>query len=227
MVNKKEIDKIMEEHIEDELVLNIAKRINADLFMRFELPEKRNLLHWTDKNWIAGAITYMAFIKVKRPKSLDEIGFLFNINRTKIGRTYRKIKNELGVHYCQKEETGMMSTTCTFIVQPIDYMGEFSGELNEKEKKILKTILQHIEESKDFGSQNPKSIFAAAYYIAKKTDDDQATQRNISYKFMISEAGLRVLFHKIMAMELKEHKNKIEMVDHHRKKEETWEGIKK
>lgn len=142
---------------------------------------------------VAAAVLYAACRRCGVPRTLDEIADAAKVGRKEIGRTYRFVSRELGLH--------LLPTS------PNDYVRRFCSVLHmssDAQKKAFE-IIKLAEESDLVSGRGPTGVAAAAVYIAAMLCSENRTQREVAdvsgvtevtirnrYKEMVEVLGIRI-----------------------------------
>lgn len=128
----------------------------------------QNLVHGRSLEGVVTACLYIACRKQERPRSLDELEQVADVDRTEIARTYRNLVSELGIQ-----------------MQPADasqFVGRFCSKLRtgEELKRRAMTILAASKQQGLHSGRSPGALAGGAIYIAGMLCDDHMTQEEIS-----------------------------------------------
>jgi transcription initiation factor TFIIB len=159
--------------------LNLPRATREQTAVVYRKAVEKGLIRGRSIEGVTAAAIYSACRMHNIPRTLDEISDATRINRKEIGRTYRYVARELGIHL--KPST------------PIEYVPRFgselglSGETQSKAIEILKLAM-----AKDLTSgRAPTGVAAASIYIATVLIGERRTQREIADAAGVTEVTIR------------------------------------
>jgi transcription initiation factor TFIIB len=128
---------------------------------------------------VATGALYAACRKEEIPRSLEEVSQVSRIERTKIGRTYRRIAWEL--------DLGMKP------VDPHQYVPRFCSalDLSEEAHSRANEILEISMAEGLLSGKSPTGYAAAAIYAASLLCNEKKTQREVANVAQVSEVTIR------------------------------------
>lgn len=137
------------------------------------------------------AIIYISFIKIKQPKTFENIcdllnvdDSLFNVNRFEIAKGYNKIRRILDIKHCKSEKMSMLGTSCLMQRTPIDFINNLDNLLIENKEKVKKDTLDILKKSEKMCSgRNPSFICAGAVFISCILNNEKNMGRKICELF--------------------------------------------
>ena len=119
-------------------------------------------------------------------RTLDEIGRHSRIGRKEIGRTYRKVKQDLGLKIRPAQPSGFVSSFCSKLEVPV---------LIETEAF---TLLEDPRIRKVAAGRHPTGIAAAVVYLAcMKYPENYRTQRDVAQAAGVTEVTIRNRYNEI------------------------------
>jgi len=119
-------------------------------------------------------------------RTLDEIGRHSRIGRKEIGRTYRKVKQDLGLKIRPAQPVGFVSSFCNKLEVPT---------LIESEAF---TLLEDPRIRKVAAGRSPTGIAAAVVYLAcMKYPENYRTQRDVAQAAGVTEVTIRNRYNEI------------------------------
>ena len=128
---------------------------------------------------MAAACLYAALRTSGVPRSLEEVAQVSKVSRREIGRVYKVVAQELGLTLAP--------------VSPESYIPRFSSRLRLKPETealalqfVKEAVLREVVSGKD-----PKSVAAAALYIAGILKGEARTQRDVSEATGVTEVTIR------------------------------------
>jgi len=160
-----------------------------------------------NKNYILSAtIIYIAYRKLKIPKTIYEISEKTDIEYNKITRTYKSIKNILGMKVCS--DSSIMGKGCIYQPKAKDFVKKGVDSLKlpkEIEIEIYK-LIELTEKSEAFQGKSPNNICGGCVYTACKLNYPfPIPQRIIADVYGVAESTIRDVFIRIkMEMKIKE-----------------------
>lgn len=159
--------------------LKLTEITNKEAFTIFKLAVDRNLNIGRDNNTLLYASVYAACIMQNIPKTPLEVVAYSGISRAKMLRSYRLLKEKLGLKICK--------------VDPIDFVHRFASRLHLKQPTITLAIeiISKIKDSPYCLGKHPKTIVASALYLASKIKNDYRTQRDIANATGVIEVTIR------------------------------------
>ncbi len=140
---------------------------------------EKNLIRGRSIKSVVIASLYAAARKMNLPRTLDEFAEDTEFKRTDIGRTYRFLSRELGLH--------LKPTKPQLFIQR--YCNELS--LSGKIRKMAEDILEEAEEKELISGKGPSGLAAAAIYIASVKGRERRTQREIAEVADVTEVTVR------------------------------------
>lgn len=153
-------------------VLEIAGRY-------YRQATEKNLIRGRSIDAVAAASLYAALRQSGVPRSLEEIAEVARVGRREVGRVYKVLAQELGIALAP--------------VSPESYIPRFSSRLRINPltealalKFVKEAVLQEVVSGKD-----PKSVAAAALYIACILKGEPRTQRDVSEATGVTEVTIR------------------------------------
>jgi|Deesub1362B_J571_1020462.scaffolds.fasta_scaffold00101_28 transcription initiation factor TFIIB len=128
---------------------------------------------------LTSAIVYAVCRKRGLPRGLKEVVKVSKANKKEICRAYKHISKELGIQ--------------TFVPSPIDFLPKLRAALDLPPEivKRAEEILRMGEEIGITGGRDPRSLAAAAVYIASQELMNPRTQKQIAKAAEVTEVTIR------------------------------------
>jgi transcription initiation factor TFIIIB Brf1 subunit/transcription initiation factor TFIIB len=173
---ERDLNRLIDEKIADELIRVIAKRISKELSEIVYADKIFNFTRTSEKT-IAASIEYLASIKANSPITLNELTEKYfsepldyetyednRKEKTKIGRQIKQIKRLLGMKYCEKPT--IMGTSCIKLKTSKDYILDICDALkyNDQLKKKALKMARYIDKLVEFTGKNPRALAGAIVY---------------------------------------------------------------
>jgi len=138
---------------------------------------------------LSSAALYIACRENQVPRTLEEVAGASHEEKVKIGRDYRFISRELGIH--------------TPPVDPARYVSRFGSELEISGETRAKAIelVRRAQEKRFSSGKSPSSLAAAALYVAALEEGERRSQREVAEATGATEVTVRNRY-KEMAAEL-------------------------
>jgi len=159
--------------------LSLPKNVKETAAVVYRHAVEKRLIRGRSIEGVTAAALYAACRQCQVPRTLDEIADAARLNRKEVGRTYRFIARELGIH--------LKPTT------PIDYIPRFASELGlsgETQSKAIEILRRAMSEELTSG-RGPTGVSAAALYIASVLQDERRTQREVANIAGVTEVTIR------------------------------------
>ncbi len=119
-------------------------------------------------------------------RTLDEIGRHSRIGRKEIGRTYRKVKQDLGLKIRPAQPTGFVSSFCSKLQVPVTIESEAFSLLEDPRIRRVAA------------GRSPTGIAAAVVYLAcMKYPENYRTQRDVAQAAGVTEVTIRNRYNEI------------------------------
>ncbi len=145
----------------------------------YRTATEKNLIRGRSIDSVAAACLYAALRSHGVPRSLEEIASVSKVDRREIGRVYKVIAHELGIALAP--------------VSPEAYVPRFSSRLRlkpETEGRAMEFVRQALLAERVSG-KDPKSVAAAAIYVASILAGEPRTQRDVSEATGVTEVTIR------------------------------------
>lgn len=159
--------------------LEIPKSVQEVAGRYYRAAAEKNLIRGRSIDAVAAASLYAALRTSGIPRSLEEIADVSKVDRREIGRVYKVVSHELGLTLAP--------------VTPDSYVPRFSSRLRlgpATEAAALafvkEAVLREVVSGKD-----PKSVAAAAIYVACILKGEPRTQRDVSEATGVTEVTIR------------------------------------
>ncbi len=159
--------------------LSLPKNVRETASVVYRHAVEKGLIRGRSIEGVTAAALYAACRQCQVPRTLDEIADAARLNRKEVGRTYRFIARELGIH--------LKPTT------PIDYIPRFASELGlsgETQSKAIEILRKAMSEELTSG-RGPTGVSAAALYIASVLQGERRTQREVADIAGVTEVTIR------------------------------------
>jgi len=159
--------------------LGLPKNVKESAAVIYRKAVELNLIKGRSIEEVAAAAIYAACRQCKIPITLDEISEVSRIKKKNLGRNYRFLAKELHMLFPP--------------ANPIDYVPKFASELGLSSKvqnMAINIIKQASVKGITFG-KGPKSIAAAAIYIAGILMEERRTQKQIAEVAHVTEVTIR------------------------------------
>ena len=188
---KNQINKALNYVTDKEALVIICNKLLYEL--------KYKSIHGQKALYIAPTIIYIAYNKLKKPKTVYQIINLFEnqeqyngIGKKELFKELRKIKKLIGIQFC--EQVSMMGTQCMYLVKPEQYIDTFcknlrvSNRVNETARKLLK---KYVSIPSKLSGKNAKGLAASSIYIALLIEGEHRTQRTLAEIAEVTEVTIR------------------------------------
>ena len=157
----------------------------------YRKASRKGLIRGRSTESVSSAALYIACRENQVPRTLEEVAEASHEEKVKIGRDYRDISRELGIH--------------TPPVDPARYVSRFGSELGISGETRAKAIelVRRAQEKRFSSGKSPGALAAAALYIAALEEGERRPQREVAevagatevtvrnrYKEMAAELGL-------------------------------------
>ncbi|MHA1973978.1 MAG: hypothetical protein ACTSW1_13350 [Candidatus Hodarchaeales archaeon] len=135
---------------------------------------------------IASAAIYISCKKEHYLINIDKIAKLLDANKKELNNSYKFIIKSLNLKIPA--------------IPPIQYLQSFDNEIkiSKENKKIIKKILETVNELKLTSGKNPKGIMAAITYISSRLTEENFTQRELSEISRVTQTTIRNRYTEIM-----------------------------
>lgn len=160
-------------------VLEVPRSVQEVAGRYYRQATERNLIRGRSIDAVAAASLYAALRTSGVPRSLEEIAEVARVGRREIGRVYKVVAQELGLTLAP--------------VSPESYIPRFASRLRlkpETEALALRFVKQAVQREVVSG-KDPKSVAAAALYIACILQGEPRTQRDVSEATGVTEVTIR------------------------------------
>jgi transcription initiation factor TFIIIB Brf1 subunit/transcription initiation factor TFIIB len=180
--SKTQMKEFVKEKVTEDKVCYIACNLIDELWTKQDG-------NFSSNDSIASAIIYIAYRKAQIPKNMEEIMKLCSIEKKKLFRRYKLIKNLLGMEYC--ETASQISPNCILEQKPEMFIERFGKEA-ELPDRVIKYALElcRIYQA-SFSSRNPSAMAGTYLYVAADAHKFYITQLKICRVINISEVTLR------------------------------------
>ena len=128
---------------------------------------------------VVAAVIYAVCRMQGIPRTLDEIARVSGIEKKEIGRAYRFIRRELGVHVPLTDPGSYVPKFCAALT--------LSGKVQERAIQLLKKALRKGLIS----GRGPTGVAAAAVYIASAMMGERRTQKEVADVAGVTEVTIR------------------------------------
>jgi transcription initiation factor TFIIB len=160
-------------------VLDVPRAVQEMAGKFYRTAAEKNLIRGRSIDSVAAACLYAALRQSGIPRSLEEIAGASKVDRREIGRVYKVVAHELGLTLAP--------------VTPQSYIPRFASRLRlkpETEALALNFVKEAVLQEKVSG-KDPKSVAAAALYIACILKGDPRTQKDVSEATGVTEVTIR------------------------------------
>ena len=160
-------------------VLDVPRSVQEMAGKFYRTAAEKNLIRGRSIDSVAAACLYAALRQSNIPRSLEEIAGVSKVDRREIGRVYKVVAHELGLTLAP--------------VTPQSYIPRFASRLRikpETEALSLGFVKQAVLAEKVSG-KDPKSVAAAALYIACILKGEPRTQKDVSEATGVTEVTIR------------------------------------
>ena len=159
--------------------LRLQKPVELDAYIIYKTAVEKEINVGRNSRVLLYSCVYASCIMHNVPKTSLEITAFTEIDKNKMLKLFRLLKNKLNLHLEP--------------IDPIDLVGRFGSRLELKQTTISMAvqIITQLKETTVIAGKNPKSIVASALYIASKMNDDYRTQRDFANASGIIEVTLR------------------------------------
>jgi transcription initiation factor TFIIB len=159
--------------------LDVPKSVQEVAGRFYRGAAEKNLIRGRSIDSVAAASLYAALRTNNIPRSLEEIAAVSKVDRREIGRVYKVVAHELGLSLAP--------------VTPESYIPRFSSRLRLAPTTealalnfVKEAVLREVVSGRD-----PKSVAAAALYIACILKGEPRTQRDVSEATGVTEVTIR------------------------------------
>lgn len=159
--------------------LDVPKSVQEVAGRYYRGAAEKNLIRGRSIDSVAAASLYAALRTSGVPRSLEEIAEVSKVDRREIGRVYKVVAHALGLSLAP--------------VTPESYIPRFASRLRIKpptEALALNFVKQAIL-AEVLSGKDPKSVAAAALYIACILRGEPRTQRDVSEATGVTEVTIR------------------------------------
>jgi transcription initiation factor TFIIIB Brf1 subunit/transcription initiation factor TFIIB len=186
---KKEIIKEMldkwkkeSEREDKEIIFVMAEKFLNDV-------EEKEFIRCNSQLFFAG-LMYLTYKKMNIAFSGQDVEEEFDIRQTDIFRTYKKIRDNLGIKLCKSPV--QMGTKCIRNLTPYEYIKNKENQFDEKTIEIALDLSKNYD--KDLKARSPVSIASACLYIGGLLSNKHITQREISGIMGVTEITIRSVY---------------------------------
>jgi len=168
--------------------MGLPRHVRESAAVLYRKASTKNLVRGRSIDEVVAATLYAACRQCDVPRTLDEIAGKSNVDRKSIGRTYRTLVREIGLHLMPQS--------------PRDYLARFCNRL-ELDMDVLrkaKDILDKIEEQELATGVAPSGVAAATIYIAAILCHKRCTQKEVAEVAGVTEVTIRNRYKKITAV---------------------------
>jgi transcription initiation factor TFIIB len=164
---------------EDSAKLGIPKDIKESAALIYRKAVERNLIRGRSIESIVCASIYAACRMIDIPRTLDEISKIADVNKKKVGKSYRHLAKELALN--------LKPTT------PYSYISQFCNKLDLDKNVIIdsENIIRMATEAGISAGKGPTGVAAAAIYIAAIKNGKSRTQKDIAMVSGVTEVTIR------------------------------------
>ena len=159
--------------------LDVPRSVQEVAGRYYRAAAEKNLIRGRSIDSVAAACLYAALRTSNVPRSLEEIASVSKVDRREIGRVYKVVAHELGLSLAP--------------VTPQSYIPRFASRLRIAPTTealslsfVKEAVLREVVSGKD-----PKSVAAAALYIACILRGEPRTQRDVSEATGVTEVTIR------------------------------------
>ena len=159
--------------------LDLPKNVRESAAVIYRKAMELNLIKGRSIEEIAAAAIYAACRRCKVPVTLDEIAEISRIRKKDIGRNHRFLAKKLHMIFPP--------------INPIDYIPKIASEL-KLSNRVQNTAINIVKQANMKGitlGKGPKSIAAAAIYIASILANERRTQREVAETAHVTEVTIR------------------------------------
>ena len=160
--------------------MELPRVVRETAAMIYRKVALKNLARGRTIEGVIAAVLYAACRQCNVPRTLDEVAFSSNgVSRREIGRTYRFLRQELGLK--------LVSTS------PIDYVSRFCSQLklNGGVRNKVIEILKEAAKKKLSVGKSPSGTAAASIYIASVLCGKRRTQEEVADVAGVTEVTVR------------------------------------
>jgi transcription initiation factor TFIIB len=159
--------------------MDVPRNVQEAAGKFYRSATEKNLIRGRSIDSVAAACLYAALRTHGIPRSLEEVAAVSKVDRREIGRVYKVVAHELGLTLAP--------------VSPESYVPRFASRLRLKprtEGRALDFVRQAVRQERVSG-KDPKSVAAAALYIASILEAEPRTQRDVSEATGVTEVTIR------------------------------------
>ena len=167
--------------------MDVPKNVQEVAGKYYRAASEKNLIRGRSIDSVAAASLYAALRTSGIPRSLEEIADVSKVDRREIGRVYKVVAHELGLTLAP--------------VAPQSYVPRFASRLRLKPETeafalnfVKEAVLREVVSGKD-----PKSVAAAALYVACILRGEPRTQRDVSEATGVTEVTIRNRYKELVA----------------------------
>jgi len=167
--------------------LDVPRSVQEVAGRYYRSAAEKNLIRGRSIDSVAAASLYAALRTSGVPRSLEEIAEVSKVDRREIGRVYKVVAHELGLTLAP--------------VTPQSYIPRFASRLTlhpETEALALAFVKQAVL-AEVVSGKDPKSVAAAALYIACILRGEPRTQRDVSEATGVTEVTIRNRYKELVA----------------------------
>jgi len=135
---------------------------------------------------VVAAALYAACRLAAVPRTLDEIAEAADVDRKKIGRTYRFIARKLNLSLDPTSPQDYLQRFCTGLMLP------------NMVEQVARRIIEEAEAKGVTSGKGPNGVAAAAIYIASIKCEKRRTQREVAEVAGVTEVTIRNRYQEIM-----------------------------
>jgi transcription initiation factor TFIIB len=159
--------------------LDVPKSVQEVAGKYYRQASEKNLIRGRSIDSVAASSLYAALRTSGIPRSLEEIAEVSRVDRREIGRVYKVLAHELGLTLAP--------------VSPQSYIPRFSSRLrlDPKTEALALSFVKEAVQREVVSGKDPKSVAAAALYIACILKGEPRTQRDVSEATGVTEVTIR------------------------------------
>ncbi|MBS3815793.1 MAG: transcription initiation factor IIB [Hadesarchaea archaeon] len=159
--------------------LGLPRNAREETSVIYRRAVDENLIRGRSIEGVSSAALYTACRKLDVPRTLEEVAEVSRVSKKEIGRSYRFIARELGIHLPP--------------TNPINYIARFGSELEISGETRIRAIkiLKKAKEERLTSGRGPTGLAAAAIYIASTETGERRTQREVAEVAKVTEVTIR------------------------------------
>lgn len=167
--------------------LGLPSSVHESASKIYRKASKKGLIRGRSAESVSSAALYIACRENQVPRTLEEVAEVSCEGKTKIGRDYRYISRELGIHLPPTD--------------PVRYISRFGSELEVSSEVKAKAIelVRRAQEKRFSTGKSPSSLAAAALYVATLKMGERRSQREVAEVADTTEVTIRNRYRELAA----------------------------